>query len=43
LVFPAARWQATGVDLIGLGNLQLQIANLGGRTLGQPDEAHHTI
>jgi hypothetical protein len=31
------------VDLIGLGNLQLQIANRGGRMLGQAAEAHHTI
>jgi hypothetical protein len=42
LVFPAARWQATGVDLTCVGNLQLHLANLGGRTLGHADEAHHT-
>src|SRR5438552_18725986 len=29
-----ARWQATGVDTSGLGNLQVHIADLGGTTLG---------
>ena len=29
-----ARWQAAGVDTTGLGDLRIQIANLGGTTLG---------
>jgi ELWxxDGT repeat protein len=37
------RWQIAGVHTSGLGNVQIQIANLGGRTLGLADEAHHTI
>ncbi len=36
-----ARWQAAGVDTSGLGTIQLQIANLGGRTLGLA--SGHTI
>jgi probable HAF family extracellular repeat protein len=36
-----ARWQAAGVDTSGLGNIQIQIANLGGTTLGLA--SGHTI
>jgi hypothetical protein len=35
------RWQAAGVDTSGLGSIRIQIANLGGRTLGLA--AGHTI
>jgi hypothetical protein len=38
-----ARWQAAGVDTATLGNISIQIGNLGGRTLGLADEVHHTI
>jgi probable HAF family extracellular repeat protein len=37
------RWQAAGVDTSALGNIPIQISNLGGRTLGLADEAQHTI
>src|SRR5207253_954462 len=29
-----ARWQAGGVDILALGNIEIQIADLGGATLG---------
>jgi hypothetical protein len=35
------RWQAAGVDTSGLGNIQIQIADLGGATLGLA--SGHTI
>jgi probable HAF family extracellular repeat protein len=38
-----ARWQAADVDTSVLGTIQIQIANLGGCTLGLADEMHHTI
>jgi hypothetical protein len=37
------RWQAVGVDAFALGNIQIQITNLSGRTLGLADEFHRTI
>ncbi len=36
-----ARWQAAGADTSGLGNIQIQIADLGGNTLGLA--SGHTI
>jgi hypothetical protein len=36
-----ARWQAAGADTSGLGNLRIQIGNLGGNTLGRA--SGHTI
>jgi DNA-binding beta-propeller fold protein YncE len=36
-----ARWQAVGADTSGLGNIQIQIGNLGGHTLGMA--SGHTI
>ena len=38
-----ARWTEAGVNTSGLGNIQVQITNLSGTTLGLTDEVHHTI
>jgi hypothetical protein len=37
------RWEVAGVDTSGLGNIQIQIAELGGSTFGLANEASHTI
>ena len=34
MVFPAARWQAAGIDTSALADLDVRIADLGGTTLG---------
>jgi hypothetical protein len=36
-------WQAAGVDTSILGSIPIHSANLGGRTPGLADAAHHTI
>jgi probable HAF family extracellular repeat protein len=37
------RWQTIGVNTSGMGDIRIQITNLGGLTLGLADERHHTI